>query len=113
MMDLIDRAAVKAGMMKYGFTAPNMTVHEFVEDELPTIEAVPLEKLCEWLSEWMANMRELVSKQPTVDAVPVKHGHWEDAGSLSCRCSECGCKNDRETRFCPNCGAKIDLEDEQ
>ena len=49
-MDLIDRAAVKAGMMKYGFLAPDMTVHEFIEDELPTIEAVPLEPLCEWLS---------------------------------------------------------------
>lgn len=44
-----------------------------------------------------------------VDAVPVKHGRWEDVGSLSCRCSECGCKNDQETRFCPNCGAKMDL----
>ena len=48
-MDLIDRAAVKAGMMKYGFKAPDMTVHEFVEDELPAIEAVPLDALCEWL----------------------------------------------------------------
>lgn len=47
---------------------------------------------------------------PIVDAAPVKHGHWEDVGSLSCRCSECGCKNYRETRFCPNCGAKMDLE---
>jgi len=37
------------------------------------------------------------------------HGHWEDVGSLSCRCSECGCKNDRETMFCPNCGAKMDF----
>ena len=57
----------------------------------------------------MANMRELVSKQPTVDAAPVKHGRWKDVGSLSCRCSECGCKNDRETMFCPNCGAKMDF----
>lgn len=48
---------------------------------------------------------------PAVDAAPVKHGKWEDAGSLSCRCSECGCKNGRETRFCPICGAKMDLEE--
>lgn len=41
------------------------------------------------------------------------HGHWVDVGSLSCRCSECGCKNDRERRFCPNCGAKMDLEDKK
>ena len=32
---------------------------------------------------------------------------WFDVGSLSCRCSACGCKNNRETLFCPNCGAKM------
>lgn len=49
MDDLISRKAVRDGMMKYGFHAPDMTVHEFVEDELPSIPAVPLDKLCEWL----------------------------------------------------------------
>lgn len=34
-------------------------------------------------------------------------GEWVDVGSLSCRCSECGCKNNRETPFCPNCGAQM------
>lgn len=32
---------------------------------------------------------------------------WYDIGSLSCRCSKCGCKNNRESRFCPNCGTKM------
>lgn len=50
-MDLISRKAVHDGMMKYGFIAPDMTVHEFVEDELPSTPAVPLDKLCELIAE--------------------------------------------------------------
>lgn len=49
-MDLTSLKAVRDGMMKYGFIAPDMTVHEFVENELPTVPAVPLDKLCEWLA---------------------------------------------------------------
>lgn len=43
--------------------------------------------------------------------IPAKRetrGHWTDRGSLSCRCSECGCKSPREFRFCPNCGARME-----
>ena len=47
--DLISRKAALDGMMKYGFIAPDMTAHEFVEDELPSVPAVPLDKLCECL----------------------------------------------------------------
>ena len=42
----------------------------------------------------------------------VRHGYWYDCGSLSCRCSECGCKNNRETAYCPNCGVRMDKENE-
>lgn len=51
-------------------------------------------------------VEEIPLDKPMV--APVKYGSWFDVGSLSCRCSACGCKNDRETRFCPNCGAKMD-----
>lgn len=34
-------------------------------------------------------------------------GRWTDIGSLSCRCSECGCKNNRQTNYCPACGKKM------
>lgn len=37
----------------------------------------------------------------------MKLGKWLDTGSLSCRCSICGVKNNRQTRFCPSCGAKM------
>lgn len=53
-------------------------------------------------------------KEPTctvevgkTDAIKVKQGEWYDKGSLSCRCSNCGCKNAKETSFCPNCGADM------
>ena len=51
-----------------------------------------------------------IDRMPTIDAAHVKHGKWIDKGSLSCRCSKCGCKNGHESKFCPNCGAKMDLE---
>lgn len=65
---------------------------------------------------------------PTVDAVPVVHGHWEEkevfyddngngviAEWQSCRCSECK-KYDtspylyyfKEPKYCSECGAKMD-----
>lgn len=34
-----------------------------------------------------------------------RKGYWFDVGSLSCRCSECGCKNNKESNYCPECGA--------
>ena len=47
------------------------------------------------------------------DVVEVRHGYWYDCGSLSCRCSKCGCKNNRETAHCPNCGTCMDIVREE
>ena len=55
---------------------------------------------------------KMIEEAPAADVAPVRHGRWTDCGSLSCRCPNCGCKNNRETRFCPNCGAKMDGEDD-
>lgn len=58
---------------------------------------------------------DIIEKAPTVEAEPVRHGHWEYwAGSLV-KCSVCGyeytdwlvCDN-----YCGNCGAKMDEETE-
>jgi rubrerythrin len=73
----------------------------------------------------MANMRELVNKQPTIDAVPVVHGKWEYSENIydesTWVCSICkepwtlidGTPQENGMKYCPNCGAKMDLEDEQ
>ena len=61
---------------------------------------------------------------PTIDAVPVVHGHWDvgyvfsDDGNTKqyYRCSKCksiavgGCY---QTRYCPHCGAKMDERREE
>ena len=53
---------------------------------------------------------------PAVDVAPVRHGKWlthsDRPDSLICSVCECGFdmwKHDKHN-FCPNCGAKMDLE---
>ena len=53
----------------------------------------------------------VIDQQLTVDAVPVKHGHWIDVngdGSLW-RCSVCGETQCCDSNYCGECGAKMDM----
>lgn len=54
----------------------------------------------------------IIMGMPEVDYMAIRHAHWTDKGSLSCRCSACGCKNGKEQKFCPNCGAKMDEKED-
>lgn len=50
---------------------------------------------------------------PTLDYAPVKHGKWNNFGQISRtqwlhRCNLCGCPQDYNHNYCPNCGAKMD-----
>ncbi len=59
-----------------------------------------------------------IEQQPTVDAVPVRHGHWEIVpndenkdGYYKMRCSLCGetlWSIQSEELYCCKCGAKMD-----
>lgn len=58
-----------------------------------------------------------VDNAPTVDAVPVVHGHWIDRGYIgndnrNYMCSVCGAGETHtprvEVRYCWNCGARMD-----
>ena len=55
-----------------------------------------------------------IADAPTIDAVPVWHGHWETNSdkpdTLICSVCKCGFdmwKHDPHN-FCPNCGARMD-----
>ena len=55
---------------------------------------------------------EIVDKMPTVDAVEVVHGRWENitGGMITLGdCSECKVRQPViGTNYCKNCGAKMD-----
>ena len=54
-----------------------------------------------------------IEKAPTVDAEPVRHGHWVEAKYPLFTCSECGAiyqDTGYGYNYCPNCGAKMDGE---
>lgn len=63
------------------------------------------------------NIRHVIDDAPTVDAVPVVHGRWSDAGfgelpkhaPYGWACSACGgISFNNEYIYCPHCGAKMD-----
>ena len=84
-----------------------------------------LRKSCEYHAE---NSRELsllqrdiiiVQEQPTIDAVPVRHGKWTRhilgstggyGTTVMHQCSECESMTISRFRYCPNCGARMDAE---
>lgn len=81
-----------------------------------------------WEDERQSLFDSIVDQQPTVDAVPVRHGKWiirdnPGTGWYMITCSECGedvtstapCigffPNAKVTwDYCPNCGARMDAE---
>lgn len=64
---------------------------------------------------------EIVDCQPTVDAVPVRHGKWICGNEFhwyTASCSRCGYKRTTDIKatnwnlwkYCPMCGARMDAE---
>ena len=52
-----------------------------------------------------------IDKQPTVDAEPVRHGHWKVDEDGNIECSECG-HHGVGDNYCERCGAKMDNVEE-
>ena len=69
------------------------------------------------------SFRDVMKHRPTIDAVPVVHGKWihpdrREEATVSGRCSNCGWEahyyedDVADMPYCPNCGAKMDLEEQ-
>lgn len=80
------------------------------EAESDGCEDQPMENYIEYASEDLADI-------PSADVAPVRHGRWKherlpstSGGSYAVvRCSACEYQYPMaETRYCPNCGARMD-----
>ncbi len=69
------------------------------------------------LAEGFTEVHILIKSAPSVEAEPVRHGRWIEKPYLlgtSRFCSLCGSNYGMPHEvynFCPNCGAKMDLEE--
>lgn len=75
-----------------------------------------IDAIDDWEGGWNPNREVVIRKYfeelPAVDAVPVVHGRWiyEHDDPTMLPCSVCGYRVFRynNTRYCPNCGARMD-----
>ena len=78
------------------------------------IEKVTPNESAIWQQGWNDAIDAIMNYALTVDAEPVRHGHWKGkpiAGYSDVRCSNCGdvfMENTGKWNYCPNCGARMD-----
>lgn len=87
-------------------------LYEFMREK--TEDGSPAEQMIADLKN--EHLRIMLDRFATVDAEPVRHGRWNirtfDSPREGYYCSECGTVEWRTSRFCPNCGAKMDGGDD-
>ncbi len=85
-----------------------------VQYEKAIVNELPDDPPFAFMCGWNDALDSVYQYAPTVDAEPVRHGHWIDEIGMFL-CSECGdawgTDNEEMVRsfnYCPNCGAKMD-----
>lgn len=58
-----------------------------------------------------ADVNYIVLNVPTIEAEPIRHGHWNIIEGMPTQCSRCGYYVKQKTyKYCPYCGARMDEE---
>ena len=101
-------------MMKYGFTAPDMTVHEFIEDELPSVTpSINIEKL-KTINKYCYEYGRQDGRNECR-----RKGHWivfdHGLGCKYYKCDKCGntvqMPRNNPYNGCPYCFAEMESEE--
>jgi hypothetical protein len=103
-MRLIDADALLKSMFSYyACVNENTCKRNYNGETIMTYEVAELIEDC-------------IENAPTIDAVPVVRGEWKNVYKSGYKpnpdnvCSECDCWSHRRSNFCPNCGAKMEVE---
>ncbi|RKJ75621.1 hypothetical protein D7X33_16510 [Butyricicoccus sp. 1XD8-22] len=86
---------------------------EYIERNMILAKGAPIPGcFCNMISAWD------VKNLPAADVAPIVHGKWKNGNSI---CPICGMDKfsgldadiwaDWQPKFCPNCGAKMDIKD--
>ena len=89
-----------------------LTMAEYINRERARFEA---EHYFKGLDNIQEDLDMLFCMLPAEDVAPVRHGRWvtQDETRTKFMCSSCESKNyGGHEKFCPNCGAKMDLHGE-
>ena len=101
------------GWFIVGFDTPDggYTYH-YEEKDWELFDCVELPVGKHWDGHTDEDVERLLSI-PAADVVPVRHGRWIPYNVKDCLyvCSECHSLPKDRTRYCPNCGAKMDGEE--
>ena len=69
------------------------------------------DKCSQFWADTIRYFEKRINKLDDYDVAPIRHGHWIDNKHTDTAiCSECKCVFTDETKYCPNCGAKMDGE---
>ena len=88
-----------------------MNVCSFVhcKEEIPCPNQITS---CLWSKVRVCDFNRIIDNTSTIEAEPVRHGRWiyteYETGHAELQCSECGEGVYNKTKFCPDCGAKMD-----
>lgn len=114
MSDLIDRESLIDC-----FESPELDTQEMIREEIAKFKDLEIDyydDCIELSNNIVTACKNIIETEKAVDTE--RHAHWENIGIAKFNCSNCYGdaafnKDGFPTDYCPHCGCRMDLEDEE